>query len=77
MMTLDWQVLIVAFAAVSLQIMISIKLMFGRSAVKLDNPATSSDFDFHERVNQVLADDGYSPDEENGDLFIRPGVMRG
>ena len=34
MMTLDWQVLIVAFVAISLQIMISINLMFGRSAVK-------------------------------------------
>jgi hypothetical protein len=34
MLTLDWQVLIVAFVAISLQIMISINLMFGRSAVK-------------------------------------------
>ena len=34
MMTLDWQVLIVAFVAISLQIMASIKLMSGRSAVK-------------------------------------------
>jgi len=34
MMTLDWQILIVAFVAISLQIMISIKLMFGRSAIK-------------------------------------------
>jgi hypothetical protein len=33
MITLDWQVLIVAFAALSLQIMTSINLMFGRSAV--------------------------------------------
>jgi hypothetical protein len=32
-MTLDWQVLIVAFVAISLQIMASINLMFGRSAV--------------------------------------------
>jgi len=31
MMTLDWQVLIVAFVAISLQIMISINLLFGRS----------------------------------------------
>ena len=37
MMTLDWQVLIVAFVAISLQIMISINLMFGRSAVKKCN----------------------------------------
>ena len=36
-MALDWQVLIVAFAAISLQIMTSIKLMFGRSAVKKCN----------------------------------------
>ena len=34
MMTLDWQVLIVASVATSLQIMTSIKLMFARSAVK-------------------------------------------
>jgi len=37
MMTLDWQVLIVGFVAISLQIMISINLMFGRSAVKKCN----------------------------------------
>jgi hypothetical protein len=37
MMTLDWQVLIVAFAAISLQIMTSIKLIFGRSAIKKCN----------------------------------------
>jgi hypothetical protein len=37
MMTLDWQVLIVAFVAVSLQIMTSINLMFGRSGVKKCN----------------------------------------
>jgi hypothetical protein len=34
MMTLDWQVLIVAFAAISLQIMTSINLMFDRSAIR-------------------------------------------
>ena len=37
MMTLDWQVLIAAFVAISLQIMISINLMFGRSAIKKCN----------------------------------------
>jgi hypothetical protein len=33
-MTPDWQVLIVAFVALSLQIMTSIKMILGRSAVK-------------------------------------------
>jgi hypothetical protein len=33
----DWQVLIVALVAISLQIMTSINLMFGRSAVKKCN----------------------------------------
>jgi hypothetical protein len=37
MMTLDWQVLIVAFVAISLQIVASINLMFRRSAVKKCN----------------------------------------
>lgn len=37
MMTLDWQVLIVAFVAISLQIMTSINVMFGRSAVEKCN----------------------------------------
>jgi hypothetical protein len=37
MMTLEWQVLIVAFVAISLQIMTSIKLIFGRSVVKKCN----------------------------------------
>ena len=37
MMTLDWQVLIAAFVAISLQIMTSINLMFSRSAVKKCN----------------------------------------
>jgi hypothetical protein len=37
MMKLDWQLLIVAFVAISLQIMTSIKLMVGRSAVKKCN----------------------------------------
>jgi hypothetical protein len=37
MMTLDWQVLIAAFVAISSQIMISISLMFARSAVKKCN----------------------------------------
>jgi hypothetical protein len=37
MMTLDWQVLIVAFVAISLQLITSINLMFGRSAVKKCN----------------------------------------
>ena len=36
-MTLDWQVLIVAFVAISLQLITSINLMFGRSAVKKCN----------------------------------------
>ena len=36
-MTLDWQVLIVAFVALSLQIMTSINVTFGRSAVKKCN----------------------------------------
>jgi hypothetical protein len=47
MMTLDWQVLIVAFVAISLQIMISINLMFGRSAVKKCNIWRETD---HSRV---------------------------
>jgi hypothetical protein len=34
MRTLDWQVLVAAFVAISLQIMISIIQMFGRSAIK-------------------------------------------
>jgi hypothetical protein len=34
MMTLDWQVMIVAFVTISLQIMTSIHLTFGRSVVK-------------------------------------------
>jgi len=37
MMTLDWQVLIVAFVAISLQLMTSINLVFGRSAVEKCN----------------------------------------
>jgi hypothetical protein len=37
MMTLDWQVLIVAFVAISLQLITSINLMFGGSAVKKCN----------------------------------------
>ena len=37
MMTLDWRVLIVAFVAISLQIITSMNLMFGRSAVKKCN----------------------------------------
>ena len=37
MMTLDWQVLIVASVTISLQIMTSINLMFGRSAVRKCN----------------------------------------
>jgi hypothetical protein len=37
MMTLDWQVLIAAFMAISLQITISINLMFGRSAIRKCN----------------------------------------
>jgi hypothetical protein len=47
MMTLDWQVLIVAFAAISLQIMTSINLMFGRSEVKKCNILCETD---HSRV---------------------------
>jgi hypothetical protein len=37
MMTLDWQVLIVGFVAISLQLMTSINLVFGRSAVEKCN----------------------------------------
>jgi hypothetical protein len=37
MMTLNWQVLIVAFVAISLQIMTSIDLMFSRSAARKCN----------------------------------------
>ena len=47
MMTLDWQVLIVAFAAISLQIVTSISLMFGRSAVRKCNVWRETD---HSRV---------------------------
>jgi hypothetical protein len=43
MMTLDWQVLIVAFVAISLQIMASINLMFRRSAVKKCNIRRETD----------------------------------
>ena len=43
MITLDWQVLIVAFAALSLQIMTSINLMFGRSAVAKCNICHETD----------------------------------
>ena len=46
MMTLDWQVLIVAFVAISLQIMISINLMFRRSAVKKCNIWRETDQSF-------------------------------
>src|SRR5260370_17140310 len=35
---------------------------------KLNNPATSSDFDFHEGVNQVLADVGMSAADSGGQL---------
>jgi len=35
---------------------------------KLNNPATSSDFDFHEGVNQVLADVGMSAADSGGKL---------
>ena len=35
---------------------------------KLNNPATSSDFDFHEGVNQVLADVGMSAADTGGKL---------
>ena len=47
MMTLDWQVLIVAFVAISLQLITSINLMFGRSAVKKCNIWRETD---HSRV---------------------------
>jgi hypothetical protein len=47
MMTLDWQILIVAFVAITLQILISIRLMFGRSAVKKCNIWRETD---HSRV---------------------------
>src|SRR5579863_5895574 len=36
--------------------------------VKLNNPATSSEFDFHEGVNQVLADVGMSAVDCGGQL---------
>jgi hypothetical protein len=52
MMTLDWQVLIVAFVAISLQIMISINLMFVRSAVRKCNIWRESD---HSRVRPLNA----------------------
>jgi hypothetical protein len=52
MMTLDWQVLIVAFVAISLQIMTSIKLMFARSAVKKCNIWRETD---HSRVRPLDA----------------------
>jgi hypothetical protein len=35
---------------------------------KLNNPSTSSDFDFHEGVNQVLADVGMSVADGGGQL---------
>jgi hypothetical protein len=35
---------------------------------KLNNPATSSDFDFHEGVNRVLADVGMSAADSGGQL---------
>src|SRR3984957_16671028 len=35
---------------------------------KLNNPSTSSDFDFHEGVNQVLADVGMSSADSGGQL---------
>src|SRR6201990_1447583 len=35
---------------------------------KLSNPATSSDFDFHQGVNQVLADVGMSAADSGGQL---------
>src|ERR1700685_3175630 len=35
---------------------------------KLNNPPTSSDFDFHEGVNQVLADVGMSAADGGGQL---------
>jgi hypothetical protein len=35
---------------------------------KLNNPSTSSDFDFHEGVNQVLEDVGMSAADSGGQL---------
>ena len=35
---------------------------------KLNNPSTSSDFDFHEGVNQVLADVGMTAADSGGEL---------
>src|SRR5260370_7361185 len=35
---------------------------------KVNNPSTSSDFDFHEGVNQVLADVGMSAADSGGKL---------
>jgi hypothetical protein len=52
LMTLDWQVLIVAFVAILLQIMTSINLMFGRSAVKKCNIWRETD---HSRVRPLDA----------------------
>ena len=46
MMTLDWQVLIVEFVTISLQITISINLMFGRSEVKKCNIWRETDQSF-------------------------------
>jgi len=37
---------------------------------KLNNPSTSSDFDFHEGVNQVLADVGMSVADSGGQLTV-------
>jgi hypothetical protein len=36
---------------------------------KLKNPSTSSDLDFHEGVNQVLADVGMSAADSGGELL--------
>ena len=52
MMTLEWQILIAAFVAISLQIMISINLMFGRSAIKKCNIWRETD---HSRVRPLNA----------------------
>src|ERR1700750_92824 len=38
------------------------------SAEKLSNPSPSSDFDFHQGVNQVLADVGMSAADSGGQL---------
>ena len=76
MMGLDWQVLIAAFVAISLQITISINLVFGRSAVKKCNIWREADHlrvlsldavndtSMMTRQQRILAMVGHAPREE-------------